>query len=333
MSSYWVHLAEAEGDLGNDSEQAAAIRKAVAGDPTTPELAWNAANIFLIQGDTEAALNQLAVVIRNDPATAPAAVERSWRAVGEVEPIQRRLPPDPEIYLSFVKVLVARQQWTSAQQVWLSMLHLNQPFEARSALFYVDAQLSKQDVPGAQKAWQEVVDASSNLKPYIVPGNLIVNPTFNHEFLNAGFDWHYSAMNGVTTVLDPTQTHEGSEALLITYGGPANEEAGLSQYVPVVPGARYGVSAWVKSEALDSANGPELTVSDGYHNQVLARSDETLGSSGWHQVQATFSARKETNLVLIRFAREPASTRIQGKFWIDSVQMHQGIQQTSESAR
>jgi hypothetical protein len=235
--------------------------------------------------------------------------------------------------LAFIKILVARQQWASAQQMWLSMLRLRRRFDARYALFYVDGLLARQDVPAAQKAWQEVVDASSNLNLYVIPGNLVVNPSFNQEFLNAGFDWRYSGMSGVTMVLDPTQTHEGSEALLITYAGPANEDAGLSQYVPVVPGTRYTVSAWVKSEELDSANGPELTVSDGYHNQVLAHSDETLGSSGWHQVQATFSAPKETNVVLIRFAREPASTRIQGKFWIDSVQMHPDVERTSESVR
>jgi len=92
-SSYWAHLAQAENSLGNGAEQAAAIRNAIAVDPTTPELAWSAANYFLIQGDTEEALDQFAVVIRSDPWMAEAALERSWRAVEQVNPIQRRLPP------------------------------------------------------------------------------------------------------------------------------------------------------------------------------------------------------------------------------------------------
>ena len=329
-SSYWAHLAQAENSLGNGAEQAAAIRNAIAVDPTTPELAWSAANYFLIQGDTEEALDQFAVVIRSDPWMAEAALERSWRAVEQVNPIQRRLPPDPEIYLSLVKLLVARQQWASAQQMWLSMLALNRHFETRSALVYVDALLTKHDVPAAQKVWQEIVDASPDLKPYISPGNLVINSSFSHEFLNAGFDWHYSGQNGVAMVLDPTETHEGSEALLITYSGAANEDAGISQPVPVAPGIAYIASAWVRSEELETANGPQLSVFDGYHNQALARSDETLGSTGWHQVQAAFTAPKETNLAVIRISREPASTRIQGKFWIDNVHMVQNIGQTNE---
>lgn len=330
MSSYWTHLAQAESNLGNDSEQTAALRKAIAVDPTTPELAWSAANFFLIQGDTDSALDQFAVVIRNDPRMAEAALERSWRAVGQVDPIQKRLPPDPEIYLSLVRLLVARQQWVPAQQIWLAMLDLNRQFDARSAVFYVDALLAAQDVPAAQRVWQQILDASTNLKPYITPGNLVVNPEFDHEFLNAGFDWHYSAQNGVAMILDPTQTHEGSEALLITYSGAPNGDGGISQPIPVTPGVAYMASAWVKSEELETANGPQLTVFDGNHNQALARSEETVGSTGWHQVQATFTAPKETNLVIVRFSREPASTRIQGRFWIDNVHMTQNTGETIE---
>jgi len=261
---------------------------------------------------------------------AEAALERSWRAVGQVNSIQRRLPPDPEIYLSLVKLLVAREQWEPAQQIWLAMLHLNRPFDARSAVFYVDALLAAQDITGAQKVWQQIVDASTNLKPYITPGNLVVNPGFDHEFLNSAFDWHYSAQSGVTMVLDPTQTHEGSEALLITYSGAPNGDAGISQPLPVTPGVAYIASAWVKSEELETANGPQLSVFDYNSKQVLARSEETIGSTGWHQVQAAFTPAKETNLVVIRVSREPASTRIQGKFWIDNVHMTQNTGETKE---
>ena len=117
---------------------------------------------------------------------------------------------------------------------------------------------------------------------------------------------------------------------MITYSGVNNEDAGISQPVPVTPGLTYIASAWVRSEELDTANGPQLSVFEGYHNQALARSDETLGSTGWHQVQATFTAPKETNLVIIRVSRDPGSTRIQGKFWIDNVHLMQNVGQNEE---
>jgi hypothetical protein len=224
-------------------------------------------------------------------------------------------------------------QWAAADQVWSSTLRLNRTFDARAALFYVDLLLARHEVPEAYKAWQQISERSSSLKPYIAPGNLVVNASFNQEFLNAAFDWHYSAQNGVGMVLDPTQTHQGSEALLITYSGSSNESAGISQYIPVTPGVSYVASAWVKSEELQSANGPQLSVYDGYRNQEYARSDETLGTSGWHRVQAAFTAGKDANLVVIRFSRDPGSTRIQGKFWIDNVHMSQRIGDATEPAQ
>jgi len=162
-SSYWLHLAQAENSLGNDNQQTRAICNAIAVDPTTPEVAWDAANLFLVQGRTDEALDQLAVVVRNDPNMAEVALDTSWRALQDVDRIRRRLPPDPAVYLKFVKLLVARQQWAAADQVWSSMLQLNREFDPRTALFYVDALLAERDVAGARKVWQQAADRSSSL--------------------------------------------------------------------------------------------------------------------------------------------------------------------------
>jgi hypothetical protein len=150
----------------------------------------------------------------------------------------------------------------------------------------------------------------------------------------------YEFLNAVLTGTIPnarscddagSQTHAGVAALLITYSG-GNEDAGISQYVPVIPDVSYVASAWVKSEELQSANGPRLRVYDGYRNLEYAHSDETLGTSSWHRVQTVFTAGKDTSLVVIRFSREPGSTLIQGRFWIDNVRLSQNVEEVKGSA-
>jgi tetratricopeptide (TPR) repeat protein len=321
-SSYWLHLAQAENSLGNEQEQTRALRGALAVDPTTPEVAWEAANLFLVQGKTDEALDQLAVVVRNDPTMAEVALDTSWRALGDVDPIRRRLPPDPEIYLKFVKVLVARQQWTAAEQVWLSMLQLNQVFDPRAALFYVDGLLAQRNVTSAQKAWQELEEKSASLKPYVTPDNLVINMGFEHDFLNAGFDWHYVPLPGIAVMLDSTQAHRGSESLLITFSG-STDDAGVWQYVPVTPDITYVASAWVRSEELESANGPRLVICDAYTKTELSQSEETLGTTNWHRVEAKFTAGRDVALIAVRFSRNPGDTRIRGQFWVDDVRLSQ----------
>lgn len=321
-STYWLHLAEAYSSTGADNEQAAAISRAIAVDPTTPEVAWTAANYYLLRGDTTEALDKLAVVTRNDPNLAETALDMSWRVSGDINAIVPRLPPDPNLYLQLIRVLIGRQQWSAASQVWSWLLRLNQNFEPDAALFYIDALLAKPDAAGARDAWQSLVRASSSLQSYLRPGNLVVNPGFDRKILNAGFDWHYRQLPGVSLLLDSTQSYQGSESLLVTYSGPS-EDIGMFQYVPVTPGTLYLTSSWVKSEELRGANGPRLTVSNPYNDLEYAHSEETLGTTSWHQVQAAFTALPGVDMVSIRFSRQPGDTWIQGRFWIGRVQLSQ----------
>ena len=130
-------------------------------------------------------------------------------------------------------------------------------------------------------------------------------------------------------MLDSTQSHRGSESLLITYSGSA-DDAGIWQYVPVTPGGSYVASAWVRSEDLESADGPRLAIYDGYKNIEYGHSEETLGTTSWHRVEATFTAPRDVTLVLIRFSRKPGNTQIQGRFWVDDVRLSQLVSASPE---
>lgn len=320
MSSYWLHLSQAENSLGNEREQSEAIRRAIAVNPTTPDVAWEAANSLLVQGRPDEALDQLAVVIRNNPKMAEAALDIGWRALEDVDRIRRRLPPDPEVYLQFVKVLVARKQWLPAYQVWSSTLQLNRQYDPRAALFYIDALLAERNVTDARKVWLQLSAKSPNLKVYNASDNLLINGSFDHDILNAGFDWHYEALPGVAVVLDSTQAHLGNESILITFSG-SSDDVGIWQYVPVIPGTSYTASAWVRSEELQSAVGPRLAIYDGYKNIEYGKSEETLGTTGWHRVEALFIAPPEVTLVVVRFSRKAGNSQIQGQFWVDDVRL------------
>jgi hypothetical protein len=255
--------------------------------------------------------------VQNDPARADSALDISWRAAQHVDDILRRLPPEPDLYFRFLKLLVTKQQWDAANHVWSALLALHRPYDPHQALFYVDALLANRDVAAAENAWQELGKFGS-FRPYLTPDNLIANPIFDRDLLNAGFGWRYAPRPGVAASLDETQGH-GSHSLLITFSGP-NSDTGLYQYVVVKPGTSYSVSAWVKSEDLQTANGPYLAVYNGFQNVEYAHSEETLGNTSWHRVQASFAAGRDDHLVAVRFVRQPGTTHITGKFWLTDVQ-------------
>ena len=108
--------------------------------------------------------------------------------------------------------------------------------------------------------------------------------------------------------------------MLVKFSAP-NSDIGLFQYVVVVPGTSYVASAWVKSQELETANGPVLAVCDAYQNIEYSQSEETLGSSTWHRVQAAFVADHGAKVIALRFLRNPGSTQITGSFWIDNIEL------------
>ena len=67
QARYWFDLAGAYQLLGNTEAQKAALERGLMADPTTPDLAWEAGNFYLVQGDTDQALREFRVVMESDP--------------------------------------------------------------------------------------------------------------------------------------------------------------------------------------------------------------------------------------------------------------------------
>ncbi|MGA3128928.1 MAG: carbohydrate binding domain-containing protein [Candidatus Korobacteraceae bacterium] len=320
QSAYWLHLALAYYRTGAEHEQQDAILKAISVDPTTPDVAWEAANFFLVQGKIPEALRQFSVVIRGDPNFVTPSLDLCWRALRDVNAIEAMLPPDPEVYLQFIKSLIAKNEWGAAHHVWSSLLQLNRQFDYHHALFYVDALLQNQDVGGAEEAWKQLSSRSAVLSRYSSSDNLIANGDFAEEILNGGLDWRYSPQPGIAVSVDTTQFHRGNQSVLISYSDTGGN-SGLSEWVPVKPDTKYTVAAWVKSEELRSANGPGISVSDAYDNTRYALTPETVGTTPWHLVEKSFQTGPKTRLVIVRIVRDPANTRILGQFWIDDISL------------
>jgi Flp pilus assembly protein TadD len=63
---YWFDLAAAYQVTGDVAGQRTALDRALQAEPTAPDVAWEAANFFLIDGDVDRALREFHVVIEND---------------------------------------------------------------------------------------------------------------------------------------------------------------------------------------------------------------------------------------------------------------------------
>lgn len=323
QSHYWLGLAGVYQVAGRTDEQAQSLEKAVQADPTTPNVAWVAANLFLVQGNLDKALPYFRTVLANDPDSVDAALGLCWRASGNTNQIfDQALPQRTDIYLRFLNLLVSKQEVVPAENGWEHLIALQQTFPPKLAFPYFQLLIAKQEITAATTAWKQLAQIDEEMMPYLPSRqNLIVNGGFEDNLLNGGFDWWYELNPHAVLAIDTDQFYSGTRSLSVTFDGRNSPEAGIHEFIPVKPDTHYEFSAESKTQDIDSASGPRFAITDPYTNESYVLTDDLLGTNPWHKQQAQFRTGHTTNLLALKVIRQPAAPLIRGKLWIDDVRL------------
>jgi len=316
---YWFDLASAYQVLGDTPNQTQALENAIRADSRTPDVAWEAANLYLVQGENQKALREFRVVIENDPSLQASALQLSWRIQPDVDKLLRDVvPARADACTSFLTLLESKQETAATKKVWSALMQTRDSFETQYAYAYVRYLLLHKEVEAALLAWQQTV-ARFGLSAYLPSSeNLVINGNFDLAMLNAGFDWQYQKQSGVILSLDPSEFHSGRRSLEITFDGPGISDAGIYQFVAVQPNTAYEFTAYYKNSEMEGAGGPHLTIQDMYSQAVYYESDELKEGSFWKSVNGVFTTAPDCQLVLLHIRRLPAGSPIRGKLWIDN---------------
>jgi tetratricopeptide (TPR) repeat protein len=315
---YWFDLASTYQVLGDTPRQTDALEHAIQADATTPDVAWEAANLYLVQGENEKALREFRVVIANDPSLAAVALQFCWRIEPDVDALLRDIVPvRADAYISFLTLLESRQDTEGTKKVWSALMRTRDNFETRYAYDYVRYLILHKDVDQAVLAWQQIA-ARFGFSAYLPSSdNLVVNGNFNLAMLNTGFDWQYQKQSSVNLGLDPSDFHAGRRSLQITFDGPGISDAGIYQFVSVQPNTTYDFTAYYKSGEMEGAGGPHFTIQDMYTQAVYYESDELKDAGFWKSANGEFTTSPDCKLVVLHIRRLPAGSPIRGKLWVD----------------
>jgi Tfp pilus assembly protein PilF len=323
QARYWFALAETYQLLDDTTAQRGALEHALAAEPTTPEVAWEAANFYVVQGDINAALKNLRVVMANDPYLPSSALELSWRIQPDIDLLLRDVvPATVPANVTFLEYLVSRGQTAAASKVWDRLASMNQPVDRRYVFDYVRYLVAKEEPEQARRVWQQAA-ALSDLGSYQPSSqNLVVNGDFDQVILNAGFDWMYRDSPDVSLTLDPTQFNSGRVSLHLEIDSRGLEDAGIRQVVAVNPDTAYQFSGYFKAENLAGAGGLHFFIQDLYTAKVLFMGEDFSDTSFWKEVNGSFRTNPDTRMIVLRIQREPASSPIKGRLWIDNIRLY-----------
>jgi len=311
-------LASAYQVMGDTQNQTQALEQAIHADGTTPDVAWEAANLYLVQGEYEKALREFHVVMANDSSLANLSIQYAWRMDPDVDMLLRDVVPHTtDALVPFLGLLESKQETDATYKVWNALIESGDSFEKRYAFDYFQYLIRFNQVDKAQTVWQQTVDRFG-LSSYLASSNnLVANGSFDFDPLNAGFDWQYQRNPGVQLTLDPTDHHSGRRSLLINFDGPAINDAGIFQLIPVQPNTTYDFGAYYKNGEMEGAGGPHLTIQDMYSQAIYYESDELKEAGFWKSVDGEFTTGPACRLVMLHIRRLPSGSPIRGKLWVD----------------
>jgi len=319
---YWLDLAAAYQVVGDLTGQRAALDRALQAEPTAPDVAWEAANFFLVDGDMDRALREFHVVIENDPELADAALKTSWRVRPDADTLLRDvIPARTDSLLAFLGFLVSKQDTAGAIKTWERLAGLHEKFETSRLFGYIGYLIQARRPDAAMAAWEQAA-GFLGLSAYLpTDDNLIVNGDFSLDILNGGFDWTYISRTGVRPLLDPSNFRAGHRSLSLSFEGPGINDAGIQQLIPVRGATTYDFSAYYKSADFEGAGGPEIVLRDAYTNVPLYASDPLNDADFWREVHSKITTPDSTVLLRLAIERFPAGSPIRGKLWLDDFQL------------
>lgn len=319
-SEYWLAQALASQSLGNLTAEQSSLERALAVDPHTPEVVWQAANLFLAQGSQDLAMKEFREVMQNSPTLTGPAIQICWKVHPDADFLLSNVIPPPA-YRAFLDFLISRNEDAAAARVWDVIVAARQKIERASLFDYLRHLIANRETPQAVAVWQQAAGLA-NLEAYQPSSeNLIINGNFSLEVLNGGFDWLHRKTPGVSLALDPNEAHAGQRSLRITFDGAGIEDAGIRQLVPLAPNTTYDFSAFYKAQDMDGAGGVRFMIQDLYRETNLFTTDDLTDADFWKKVGGRFTTDSETHLAVLRIARVPAGSPIRGRMWIDGLQL------------
>jgi len=316
----WLGVAHSELILGDDRAALSAINEALTVDPRTPAVAWEAGNLLVTIGQTDAALQQFRFVLGNDPAMLLQGLQLISRLeASPAKAAQIALPPDPTVHFAYINLLAQSGHLKEAKEVWPVMMSLHQPFDVKNSFFLISALIHSGDTISAMECWNDLAKVNPEIGRLQQPGNLIQNSSFEYPILNGGFDWNYLPSPEVDIKNETSDAHQGQRSLLVTFQGQRTSDVGMHQYVLLEPNTRYRFSGYLKSD-LQSANGVRFMLVDMKAQKHLFDTEDSINDHNWKEFTAEFTTGSETSLGLLLMGRSN-TTLIRGSVLIDDLRL------------
>jgi len=318
-------------DLGRAYEQAEipekaelAFRRAVELAPSYTFPHWQFGNFYLRQNRSDEAFVELRKTTERSHVYREQVFSLAWDYFDKDPAQVEALAADtPDVRATLALFYAARGSADNALRVWNSLTDEQKATNLDTAKRIARALFEKQRFrESLEFSVQTKIDSEAQL-------GTITNGGFEKFIGNPGdniFGWQIYRSDGKLDILpDSSVKFEGAKSLRLTFRGYLKPELhNVVQFIAVEPGARYRLSAMVRTDNLRSGGPPFLQVVSGKENIGIGTSEPfAAGSADWKQVTIDFTVPSDFDGVSIRTGRANCGEgcAISGTLWYDDFRL------------
>ena len=328
--NYRLLLGSIEELRGNRAVAEQMFRKAVELAPANPDPHWQLANVLLRQKKIDEALPEFRLATTPRRNYLGATHDLIWRASGgNVAAVEAVTSDSTEAKMALAQFLLSKSQTADAVRVFGSIDREARLADPQSGAI-LDSMIGAGALTTARELWASLVgkapSGQEDSQEDSQSAALIWNGSFESDVVKnfAQFDWHLSRSDYAKLSFDGGTAHSGSRSLRIDFAGKDTTRLDneIKQTLVLVPGARYRLEYWTKTDKFSAPEGPRVVLTETKTNTVAAKSEPLAsGTADWTRTGVEFIAPAQSGagmlLTIKRLPQFSYDEPTRGTVWFD----------------
>lgn len=320
---YRIRMTEASVEEA-DGDRAAAETTLEAARSLAPNywtVNYRLGNLLIRQGKLQQSLDPFRVAVAGNSTLLPGTLDLLWRASrNDVKVLETVAGSNPRARLTLAQFLVKASRPAEAAEIFES-IDVATLRAAPDSTSFLNSLIAAGEFGLARDFWAKLTGSNDS-------STSIWNGSFETELLKnyPQFDWTFTRSEYARFTIDSSVAHSGSKSLKIEFAGRDTTKLDneIRQLVLVQPGKHYQLECYVKTNGLESPEGPKVVVTVNGTSEAIASSDPvSQGSNDWQRLVVDFVApvaNRDKMALAVSIKRKPKFSYdepTRGTVWFD----------------
>jgi tetratricopeptide (TPR) repeat protein len=320
---WWIELGRTYEQTEDEAAAERAYLRAVELAPAYTYPHWQLGNFYLRQGRGDEAFRELQKAAENNAVYRDQVFSIAWDYYEQDTAKLEQIAGDsPAVRAGLARFYASKGRAEDSLRIWNSLSDESKQQNTAFAKVIAQGLYEKRSFRQSIEFVRQL-GIDPNAKPETVQ-----NGDFEHpigEAKDTYFGWKVSSLEKTDIKLDPTQKHEGTRSLRVSFNGYSDATFfNLLQYVVVNPLTQYRLSFWIRTDNLKSGGTPTLEIYNANDDKnIITSKPFPTGKTDWQQIKMEFTTPANAEAVGIRTTRAFCGYEcpIVGTFWYDDFKL------------